>query len=131
MVWAFYESDVLLKEVKTVEDIDDFLSRFKKERGEKRPIIFLNSPSTSYMYVGISNDLCFLNFNDEDNNVLDLTSIGNKEMELTKDSIDFYICGHHSQIPLRNCIDFKTMVMVLKEYFMNDKKPDLIEWENV
>ena len=126
--WKLFYLKNEISEIHSVSDLENILRNIHKYVDVDNPILGLKNPNGDALTIGISHNVGFLDYMDSSRNVPYYSSVGNPSLTL-EDGCEIFDCGEATDIPRRNCIDFNTLIDVVKEFYHTGKLSESIEWE--
>lgn len=110
-------------------DLIDFLKDLKQTEGHKNQTLLITFPDGNSFDIGISSNLCFLQFTNDQTNEYFISV--EKEKNREKQNIKFYLDGHEAEVSWQNLIKFDNVLEILKNYHLGQDLSDKVLWEKV
>ena len=110
-------------------DLIDFLKDLKQTEGHKNQTLLITFPDGNSFDIGISSNLCFLQFTNDQTNEYFISVEKDKNRE--KQNIKFYLDGHEAEVSWSNLIEFDNVLEILKNYHLGQGLSDKVLWEKV
>ena len=110
-------------------DLIGYLQDVKQTEGHNNQTLLITFPDENSFDIGISPNLCFLQFTNDQTNEYFISV--EKEKNREKQNIKFYLDGHEAEVSWQNLIKFDNVLEILKNYHLGQDLSDKVLWEKV
>lgn len=111
-------------EVETVEDIAQTLSNLRDNFHVQNPAFDFVYDKDINLIIGLSPTWCWIHYLNEQVGYFLPKSQSNQ-----RGTAHFLYDGHHTEVFLKHCVNFDTVVQVAIDFFLTGEKSKIIEWE--
>lgn len=124
----FYGRDEIAR-ISTPEELREALIRARDRIEGGNPVLALAHPDGRLMWVGLSSELGFLDYEEAPGKTPHRVSVAEPDMAPEDALLVFDCAGQESEVPLRYCVPFEVLLRVLEEYVATGKLSASIAWE--
>lgn len=117
----------LVAYLRTPQESERVLEGIRSNFSVENPALDLISSEQIKLIIGLSSNLCWLHYMNENSGYFVPKS---KEIKAEKKFISFMYGGHHTEVKVQNCVDFADVIKVAHDFVLDDSLPDSIDWEN-
>ena len=116
-----------IAEIDSRQELVDLLTKLRKDFPVSRPAFDLFYSKDIHLIIGLSSDWCWLHYlNEKSGYYLPINEMAGSG------TVYFMFGGHHTEVHLRNCVDFETVVRAASVFISGGGLPtEVIEWEEL